>query len=129
MKKNNKSNKSKIIIIILSVIIAILLFVVILLAVLLAKSNNKEVVINTDAIYMGTSSDRLKVETGTFIKDYELYEDYFDSNILKESDFSNNNYVVVEVMFDSCAEKNIKLNSYNLDGKVLNFSFTYEAGC
>ena len=65
-------------------------------------------------------------------KVYTNYNDFsqdFDFRNIKERDFNNNNYVVVKVEYDSCADHNIVPTDYKIEGNKLIFTFYYDQKC
>ena len=124
--KNTKNN----ILIALITFFAILLILVIMYFCLYNRSEDKTNT-KTDAVYMGMRyhGDRLIDEDNHIITSYDEYLSLFNSNEVRESDFDKNNYVLVEIVYDECAEKNVEIEKYAIDGNLLTVHISYYATC
>ena len=80
-------------------------------------------------IYIGTFIDSKEIGYNHVFTDYNEYRKYFDSEEVTRKDFEKNNYVLVEVFYDSCSEYNIDLKDYSIDKEDINVLITYTARC
>ena len=53
----------------------------------------------------------------------------FNKNVVTEKDFQKNNYVLIRVEFDSCADRNIIPTDYKIKGNNIDVTFRYERNC
>lgn len=80
-------------------------------------------------IYLGDYDEMLKIDENYVLENYEDYNKLFNKNELNESDFNNNNYVVVSIAYDSCADEKIDVKDYNINGNNLDINVDYKARC
>ena len=127
MKKDNKKNN---ILIALIAFLAVVLVLIIMYLFLYHKSDD-DTKIRTDAIYMGLYGydNRLIEKDNYVITNYNDYLELFNTNEIKESDFKNNNYVLLEIVYDECSEKNVDITKYTIEDNLLTVYISYYASC
>lgn len=118
MKKKN---------IIITIIISIILLVSIILLIILLNGNNKEKK-EVKVVKVGEYQERLEIGN-VIIKNYDDYKELFESNELDKDSFKDNNYVVLDISYDSCSEEDLKIENYNIEGNTLNVLISYKAKC
>ncbi len=124
MKKKNIKNKN--LVFIITGVVLILAITIVLLILLNNKKGEEKVV--TDAIFLGDYSDEIKTDKKV-LTSYNEYLNVFEEGKVEEKAFDNNNYAVVEIAYDSCTDKDIKINSYEVDNNVLKVTASYTANC
>ena len=127
-KKDSKSKNSNLLMLVVSIIIIIIVILLIIF-----RKKEEVIVVNNDIkeklIDLGIV-DYVEFEDENYIfKDYEDFNNYFNSDKLTEEDFVNNNYVLIKVMYDSCSEEDIIPYNYNFVGKNIDITFKYTAKC
>ena len=115
--------KNKKLLYIVSFIVLIILIIVLVLIMCNGGKKSKSIVV------VGEYSNRLEVENGFVIKNYDEYSKYFDSDLVSKADFDDSNYVVVEADYDSCAESDLKVKDYYIEDDLLNVNITYTGSC
>ena len=109
-----------------------------LLAIIVYKLNDKKTPeepkkVDNKAINMGVFKERVLEMHNDYnfllLSSYEEYNKYFDNDKLTESDFKDNNYVLIEVDYDECSESDVKLEDYNLKDDIIVVNFSYTASC
>ena len=120
MKKKNY------IIIITILAVAILISGVIIIVLL---NNNKKTSTSNDFVSMGRYEDDIIDEDDYVFTSYEDYKDKFNSDKLTSEDFKNNNYVLITIPYDSCADSNIKPVDYTIEGDDIDVLVEYEESC
>lgn len=125
-KKKNNNNYIKIII---PLVVALLVFTVVLAVVISDKGEKKERY-ETNYISLGIFNEDLRVDNNV-LTSYEAYKNVFKdlNNEITEEIFYNNNYAVVEILYDECSEKNVRLKSYDLNNDELEVIVTYDSTC
>lgn len=94
------------------------------------NSNNKE----TGFIYLQTllsneiDNEILKKDNYVFTS-YEEYKKVFSSDELNENDFKNNNYLLLNISYNPCNEKEITPTNYSVNGNNIKVSITYKSTC
>ena len=127
MKEENDDRKRKIILIVGVAALVLLIIIMLVISLSLNKAKN----INASAEFI-----KLKAKSEDIIEEeYKLYTNYndlirdFDESKIKQTDFENNNVLVIKVYYDPCREKNITPTSYKINGDLINIKIEYEAEC
>ncbi len=125
MKKNFESEKILEIVFIIIVVLAII--ILLLTTILNNKLNGKE-----DFIYLEnmTISNEYRQDY-LLLKSEDDYYNYFNKMPTSNIDFINNNYILVSIPYDECAEKKIEPTGYKINNNdiEINFRYTKECGC
>ena len=129
MKKKDKNNKTLLIVIIsiISFLLVLLLILILILSLFLVHKNT-----NTngkDIKLIGTYQDRFIEDNYKVLKSYNDYVKTINEGNLKNEDFLNSNYLLIEVNYDECSEDNIEPKSYTIKDNNINIVFTYDASC
>ena len=134
-KKNGKNTKIDIIILVLIVLAFGIVFVI-------DYNDKKEVVVfneikaNPDFISLGYYN--LDIDDNYVFTSYDEYYEKvqvephvssFNKYAVNEDDFKKNNYVLIKVQFDSCADRNITPTDYKINGNNIDVTFKYERSC
>ena len=114
-----------------TIISIIVVSILLVLSVVLFTSNKKE-----DKIIK--NKDFIKLESNTELEDfkeYKIYKSYselqtdFKLSKIKETDFNNNNYLVIEVNYNPCSDGNITPTSYDIKNNKVNIEIKYKRKC
>ena len=85
---------------------------------------------NSSFLYIGKYSDNeFILEKGYVFRDYDDFKTKLNSNKLKEKDFENNNYVLIPISYDECAEKDVTPAKYTIRDNNIDVLVEYEANC
>ncbi len=128
LKRSEKAITKLNVAIIVTVIVVIIFCVVIYLTV--QNNTSKE----TNFIYLKSllsakiDNEVLKKENYVFTS-YEEYKKVFGTDKLSESDFKNNNYLLLNIGYDPCNEKEITPTNYSVNGNNIKVSITYKSTC
>ena len=114
--------KKSLIITIVSVVVLIILIVVILL--LCNGGSKKEI----NVIKAGDFHEGLKIDNN-ILTNYEDYNNIFNSNDLNEESFKDNNYLIIEIAYDSCSDGDLKVEDYEIKDNKIVVLVSYEAQC
>ena len=66
---------------------------------------------------------------------YEIYNNYndltkdFRNTKIRETDFNNNNYLVIKIDYNPCSDENITPVGYKIDGNNIKINIEYKAVC
>ncbi|MBQ3307441.1 MAG: hypothetical protein IJG68_04535 [Bacilli bacterium] len=60
---------------------------------------------------------------------YEKYKEVFNSDEITEKDFEENNYVLIDIEYDPCRDKNLIPISHTINENNIDVVISYEAGC
>ena len=112
-----------IIIVLISIVLIIILSIT---AVLVLKP--RSVSLHKDFVYSGTSFES-NLSSGYVFKDYTDYKKEFPDGTIKEGDFENNNYVLISITYDSCAEDNITPTDYKIKDNIIYVTVKYNKSC
>ena len=118
-----------------SIITLFVLVLIIVAAFVFVKNHNKEkkedtkIVMNKDFIFVGNEIKEELEEETNIITSYEEYQDLFDSEKIMEEDFTNHNYLIVEVSYDSCADLNVLPTDYKIKKNKIDITIKYERDC
>lgn len=116
--------------IILAIFLIILANVIIFINANNNNNNNNSSNNNTNnLVYMGIFEEKIVEEKTYLFTNYRDYYDKFNSNNLTESDFKNNSYVLITIVFDDCSESNINIADYTIKENNIDVVVTYEASC
>ena len=139
MKKKTKNKKNYVIDIVI-LIAVVLSFIAVFI---IDHNNRKEVSVftdvefNPDFVSLGNYND-LGIEDNYVFTSYQEYDEKvqvelhvssFNKNVVTEKDFQKNNYVLIRVEFDSCADRNIIPTDYKIKGNNIDVTFRYERSC
>lgn len=125
------------------VLVSVILIILIVVIGLIAKEiiKNEFIPLNKDFIYLGLRySDGIIIDDSKVqesmdfdkyyvIKNYDDYKSIINSSILKLEDFSNNNYILIPISYDSCSQRKIEPTDYTIDGKSIKIIVKYSASC
>ena len=114
--------KKKIIIIIGIVLLIVLIFIG------YKVFFDKTPVYHSDAILLGNYRD-IKDVDNTILKSYSEYIKYFDNKEITEDSFINNNYALIKIEYDPCADSNIVLTDYKINDNKMDVYFEYDETC
>ena len=124
MKKKNKTLLIVIISLSVFLLLAILIIVLLLSLLLVHKNDNRE-----DIMYVNTYQNKLLTKDYLVLENYNEYKNLLNENTLKKENFLNNNYLLIEVNYNECGEKNIEPKDYTINNNSINVIFTYDASC
>ena len=119
--------KKKIIIPIILILIVISLLIISLVNIFSTKIDKKNYL--TDYIKVEGKDERVYLEENYIFTSLNELETIFNQNYLTEDDFNNSNYALLQIRYDPCSEKNIKLLGYTLKGNVLTAHIEYDQVC
>lgn len=119
--------KKKIIIPIILILIVISLLIISLVNNFSTKIDKKNYL--TDYIKVEGKDERVYLEENYIFTSLNELETIFNQNDLTEDDFNNSNYALLQIRYDPCSEKNIKLLGYTLKGNVLTAHIEYDQVC
>lgn len=128
LKRSEKAITKLNVAIIVTVIVVIIFCVVIYLTV--QNNTSKE----TNFIYLKSllsakiDNEVLKKENYVFTS-YEEYKKVFGTDKLSESDFKNNNYLLLSISYNPCSEKKITSTNYSVNGNNIKVTVTYKSTC
>lgn len=128
LKRSEKAITKLNVAIIVTVIVVIIFCVVIYLTV--QNNTSKE----TNFIYLKSllsakiDNEVLKKENYVFTS-YEEYKKVFGTDKLSESDFKNNNYLLLSISYNPCSEKKITPTNYSVNGNNIKVTVTYKSTC
>ena len=83
---------------------------------------------NAEFIYAGRDYEDA-IPENYVLTSYSDYIERFDFGNLTSDDFSNNNYAVLKIRYDSCSEYDIKPVSYIVNGNNIDVSIEYKSRC
>ena len=129
MKKQNNNNNN--VLTIISVCLIALLAIIGIYKLYGKTTPEDPKKVENKAINLGMKQDNI-IENGNnslLLTSYEQYIEYFDNDKVKEEDFKNNNYVLVQVNYDECSESDVKLKDYSIKDNKIIINFTYKASC
>ena len=117
----HKAKKSKRKYIIILVLIVIIILIISLLCCFKKKEKEKFPFILSERsdLYLN----------GGVITSYKEFKEHFDSNILEEDDFEDNNIAILITSYDECSEKNFEMKDYKQIGNQLNVYFSQKVEC
>ena len=83
-----------------------------------------------EIIYISLEQDRKLNSEYKVLKSYSEYEELFKNDKVSKDKFKNNDYVLLEIMYDECSEDEIDVKNYSLNEKgLLTVSVEYKASC
>lgn len=112
-------------------IILILIVILCIITMIIINKKDKKIEINKDFIYIGDfQNNSIEIENNNYIiTNYNDYQNKFASNKLTEKDFESNNYVIVEIQYDSCSESDITPVDYKIKENIIDIKIKYKASC
>lgn len=128
-KKNDDKERN------IFIVVGILLIIIICTVVLLINKEEDESYIydykpNKDFIPVEINDDiSLENYDSYVLIDYTEYERLFKGEKLKEEDFDNNNYAVIKIQYDACAEREITPVKYDINGNNIDVVIAYDSSC
>ncbi len=118
--------EKKKVIIISSVIALVIIIVGVLVSVCIYNKKRSD---SKGIISLGNYVEKKSKETGYVFTSLEEFNKYFNNSNLKGSDFSNNNYALIEIKYDICSIKDIELSKYTLEGNNIDVTIDYKRKC
>ena len=128
LKRSEKEATKLNIAIIVTVLVVIIFCVVIYFTI--HNNTRKE----TNFIYLKSvlsnkvDNEILKKDNYVFTS-YEEYKKVFGTLKLSENDFKDNNYLLLNIGYDPCTEKEITPTNYSVNGNNIKVSITYKSTC
>lgn len=128
LKRSEKAITKLNVAIIVTVIVVIIFCVVIYLTI---NNNTRK---ETNFIYLKSvlsnevDNEILKKDNYVFTS-YEEYKKVFGTDKLSESDFKNNNYLLLSISYNPCSEKKITPTNYSVNGNNIKVTVTYKSTC
>lgn len=115
----------------LKIIIPILLIIIVGIVVLvIINDKENKIEINKDFVYISSYNNKIPIDNDNYvITNYNDYKNIFNSNELTEKDFENNNYAIVEIIYDPCSKDNITPVEYKIEDEEININVKYTASC
>ena len=118
----------------LNIAVLVIVLVVIIFCVVIYFTVQNNTSKETGFIYLkSVLSDKidnevLKKENYVFTS-YEEYKKVFGTDKLSESDFKNNNYLLLSISYNPCSEKEITPTNYSVNGNNIKVTVTYKSTC
>ena len=106
----------------------LLLIIIILIVIGIIKKTNNNVINAIESYTMGNNILK-ELDDNKILVSYDEYKEYFDSELLKENDFDNNNYAIIKLSYDPCTDRNIVLSNYSINDNNIDVTFTYDRSC
>lgn len=93
--------------------------------------NNKEepIVQEKNVINIGHYKESIIEEENYVFTNYNDYKMKFNGDKLKESDFEKSNYALITIEYNSCADSDINIANYSIDGNKIDVLVEYYASC
>ena len=85
--------------------------------------------LHKDFIKIERDYEEEKIETNYVFTSYQEYSKYFDDKTISESDFENNNMLLVYVDYLGCSERDVYPTDYKIDGNTINITVKYKKVC
>ena len=128
LKRSEKAITKLNVAIIVTVIVVIIFCVVIYLTVQNNTSKETNFIYLKSVLSAKIDNEVLKKENYVFTS-YEEYKKVFGTDKLSESDFKNNNYLLLSISYNPCNEKEITPTNYSVNGNNIKVSITYKSTC
>ena len=112
----------------IAIIVTVLVVIIFCIAIYFTIHNNTRK--ENDFIYLKSvpSNEILKKDNYVFTS-YEEYKKVFGTLKLSENDFKNNNYLLLNISYDPCNEKEITPTNYSINGNNIKVLITYKSTC
>lgn len=128
LKRSEKAITKLNVAIIVTVIVVIIFCVVIYLTVQNNTSKETNFIYLKSVLSAKIDNEVLKKENYVFTS-YEEYKKVFGTDKLSESDFKNNNYLLLSISYNPCSEKKITPTNYSVNGNNIKVTVTYKSTC
>ena len=135
MKKNTKkktnNKKNNIVRDVVILVVVLLIFGVVFLVDYNSKkgSSSNELKLNSDFIYLKNFKNEANLDTNYVFTNYEDYKEKIGSDVLSAKDFEKNNYVLVVLDYNPCAEDNVTPTDYKVSSNKIDITVKYEGKC
>ena len=116
----------------IAIIVTVLVVIIFCIAICLTINNNTRK--ETNFIYLKSvlsnevDNEILKKDNYVFTS-YEEYKKVFGTLKLSENDFKDNNYLLLNIGYDPCTEKEITPTNYSVNGNNIKVSISYKSTC
>ena len=116
----------------IAIIVTVLIVIIFCIAIYFTIHNNTRK--ETNFIYLKSvlsnkvDNEILKKDNYVFTS-YEEYKKVFGTLKLSENDFKDNNYLLLNIGYDPCTEKEITPTNYSVNGNNIKVSITYKSTC
>lgn len=116
----------------IAIIVTVLIVIIFCIAIYFTIHNNTRK--ETNFIYLKSvlsnkvDNEILKKDNYVFTS-YEEYKKVFGTLKLSENDFKDNNYLLLNIGYDPCNEKEITPTNYSVNGNNIKVSITYKSTC
>ncbi len=85
---------------------------------------------DNEIIYINLEEDRKLDSEYKLLKSYSEYEELFKNDKVSKDKFKNNDYVLLEMMYDECSEDEVDVKNYSLNEEgLLTVNVEYKASC
>ena len=115
-----------------AIIVTVIVVIIFCIAICLTINNNTRK--ETNFIYLKSvlsnevDNEILKKDNYVFTS-YEEYKKVFGTLKLSENDFKDNNYLLLNIGYDPCTEKEITPTNYSVNGNNIKVTVTYKSTC
>ena len=123
---------NKKLLIILGIVLFLGIITVVMIKIIRDRNNNEpEEPIVRDKMFLnaGNILDTEFEEENKVFTNYEDYQELFESDEITEKDFEDNNYVLIDIKYDPCSDKNLIPISHTINGNNIDVVISYEAAC
>lgn len=114
------------------VVTAIIIIIISLVIYIFIKKEDDKIVKNENFIFIEDSDDFFNEDKKTNDYIFNNYEDFYDnfkSDKLKKEDFNDYNYLLINIDYNPCSEKNITPTDYNINGDNIDITVKFESVC
>lgn len=85
--------------------------------------------LNKTFISLGIKDEYVDLKDNYIFQTYEDLMEYFPAATIDEKAFDDNNYLLVRMVYDSCAESDIVPVDYSINGNIVKISVQYKKSC
>lgn len=127
--KRSEKEITKLNIAVMAIVLVIIIFCVVIYFTVQNNTSKETGFIYLKSVLSAKIDNEVLKKENYIFTSYEEYKKVFGTDKLSESDFKNSNYLLLNISYDPCSEKEITPTNYLVAGNNIKVSITYKSTC
>lgn len=127
--KRSKKEATKLNIAIIVTVLVVIIFCVVIYFTIHNNTRKETNFIYLKSVLSNKVDNEILKKDNYVFTSYEEYKKVFGTLKLSENDFKDNNYLLLNIGYDPCNEKEITPTNYSVNGNNIKVSITYKSTC
>ena len=127
--KRSEKEITKLNIAVIAIVLVIIIFCVVIYFTIHNNTRKEDDFIYLKSVLSNKVDNEILKKDNYVFTSYEEYKKVFGTDKLSESDFKNSNYLLLNISYNHCSEKEITPTNYSVNGNNIKVSITYKSTC